>query len=137
MGRWLVRVIVDIIISGMAVGLTAALLPGIHIQTSNYLVTLLLLGVVIGVIDGFVRPVVNFLSLPLTILTLGLFQLVLNALLLELAALVVHAFVIDNFLWAIAGGVVLGIVHGILEAIFGRIGKSQPQSQPKPRNSES
>lgn len=126
--RFLVRIVVDIIISALAVGLTAALLPGIHIQPFN-IVTLLLLGLVIGVIDGFVRPVVSFLSLPLTILTLGLFQLILNALLLELATLIIPAFTIDNFLWAILGGIVLGIVHAILEAIFGRIGKAPAQSR--------
>ena len=83
----------------------------------------MLLGVVVGVIDGLIRPVVSLLSLPITILTLGLFQLVINALMLELATVFIHAFTIDNFLWALLGGIVLGIVHAILEAIFGRIGK--------------
>ncbi|HEX9035637.1 MAG TPA: phage holin family protein [Ktedonobacterales bacterium] len=123
MGRFLVRLVVDVLISAAAVGLTALILPGIHISPFSW-TTLLLLGLVIGVIDALVRPVVSFLSLPLTILTLGLFQLVLNALLLYLASLVVPAFKIDNFLWAILGGIVLGIIHGILEAIFGRIGKA-------------
>lgn len=124
--KLLIRIVVDVLISAAAVGLTALVLPGIHIQPFSW-VTLLLLGLVIGVIDAIVRPVVSFLSLPLTILTLGLFQLVLNALLLYLASLVVPAFKIDNFLWAVAGGIVLGIIHAILEAIFGRIGKSAPQ----------
>lgn len=124
--KLLIRIVVDVLISAVAVGLTALVLPGIHIQPFSW-VTLLLLGLVIGVIDAIVRPVVSFLSLPLTILTLGLFQLVLNALLLYLASLVVPAFKIDNFLWAVAGGIVLGIIHAILEAIFGRIGKSAPQ----------
>lgn len=122
MGRWLIRLIVDIVISTLAIGLTALLLPGVHIQPFSW-TTLLLLGVVIGVIDGLVRPVVSFLSLPLTILTLGLFQLIINALMLYLATFIVPAFKIDNFLWALLGGIVLGIVHAILEAIFGRIGK--------------
>ena len=124
--RFLIRLIVDILISAAAIGLTAVVLPGIHIQPFSW-TTLLLLGLVIGVIDAIVRPVVQFLSLPLTILTLGLFQLVLNALLLYLASLVIHQLVIDTFLWAVAGGIVLGIIHAILEAIFGRFGKSAPQ----------
>jgi putative membrane protein len=122
MGRFLVRLIVDILISAAAIGLTALVLPGVRIQPFTW-GTLLLLGVVIGVIDGFVRPVVSLLSLPITILTLGLFQLVINALLLYLAAFIIPAFQIDNFLWALLGGVVLGIIHAILEGIFGRIGK--------------
>ena len=122
MGRFLVRLIVDILISAVAVGLTAVVLPGIRIAPFSG-TTLLLLGVVIGVIDGLVRPVVSLLSLPITILTLGLFQLVINALLLYLAAFIIPAFKIDNFLWALLGGIVLAIIHAILEAIFGRIGK--------------
>ena len=122
MGRFLVRLIVDILISAVAIGLTAVVLPGIHIAPFSW-TTLLLLGVVVGVIDGLIRPVVSLLSLPITILTLGLFQLVINALMLELATVFIHAFTIDNFLWALLGGIVLGIVHAILEAIFGRIGK--------------
>lgn len=126
--RFLVRIIVDIIISAAAVGLTALVLPGIKIAPFSW-TTLLLLGVVIGVIDAFVRPVLSLLSLPLTILTLGLFQLVLNALLLYVASFFVPAFTISNFWWAVLGGIVLGIIHGILEAIFGRIGKGSAQAR--------
>lgn len=124
--RFLLRLIVDIVISAVAVGLTALLLPGIHIQPFSW-TTLVLLGIVVGIIDALVRPVVSFLSIPLTILTLGLFQLVINALMLYLATFIIPAFKIDNFLWALLGGIVLAIIHGILEAIFGRIGK-----EPKP-----
>ena len=129
--RFLIRVIVNILIGGMAIGLTAAILPGLHLQTTNYLVTLLWLGVILGVINTFIRPVVNFLSLPLTILSLGLFQIVLNALLLYLVSIIVPNFTIDTFWWAVAGGLVLGIVYAILEAIFGLLGLSP---KPKPRH---
>ena len=124
----IVRFIVDVVISAAAVGLTAWVLPGIHIQPFSWL-TLLLLGLIVGVIDAFVRPVVSFLTLPLTFLTLGLFQVVLNALLLELVTLFGLGFKIDNFWWALLGGIVLGIIHGILEAIFGRIGKDSAQAR--------
>lgn len=126
MGRFLVRLIVDIFISAVAIGLTALALPGIHIQPFSW-TTLLLLGVVVGIIDGLIRPIISLLSLPITILTLGLFQLVINALMLYLASFIIPAFKIDNFLWALLGGIVLAIIHAILEAIFGRIGK-----EPKP-----
>lgn len=122
MGRFLVRLIVDILISAVAIGVTTVALPGIHIQPFTW-TTLLLLGIVVGVIDGLIRPIISLLSLPITILTLGLFQLVINALMLYLASFIIPAFQIDNFLWALLGGIVLGIVHAILEAIFGRIGK--------------
>ena len=115
--KFLVRLIVSIIVNGSAIGLTAAFLPGIHIVPFSY-TTLLLLGIVFGVINALIRPVVNVLSLPLTILSLGLWQLVLNALMLYLGSLFISELKIDGFWWAILGGIVMGIIGSILESIF-------------------
>ena len=117
--RFLMRLIISIIVNGLAIGLTAALLPGIHIVPFSY-TTLLLLGLVFGVINAIIRPVVNLLSLPITILSLGLWQLVLNALMLYLGSLFVSELKIDGFWWAILGGIVMGIIGAILEGIFKR-----------------
>ncbi len=118
--RFITRVVVSIIVNGLAIGLTAALLPGIHIQPYT-LGAVALLGLVFGIINAIIRPVVNLLSLPITILSLGLWQLVINALLLYLGSLFVPNLRIDNFLWALLGGIVMGIIGAILEAIFKRI----------------
>ena len=118
--RFLTRVIVSIIVNGLAIGLTAAILPGIHIVPFG-IGALALLGLVFGVINAIIRPVVNLLSLPITILSLGLWQLIINALLLYLGSLFVSNLRIDNFWWALLGGVVMGIIGAILEAIFKRI----------------
>jgi putative membrane protein len=122
------RIIIGIIVNGLAIGITAAVLPGIHIQPFSW-GALLLLGLVFGIINALVRPVVSFLSLPITILTLGLFQLVLNALLLYLGSLFVSNLKIDNFLWALLGGIVMGIVGAILEWIFKRFIPEEPKAQ--------
>ena len=124
---FITRVIISIIVNGLAIGLTAALLPGIHIQPFS-LGALALLGLVFGVINAIIRPMVNLLSLPLTILSLGLWQLVINALLLYLGSLFVSNLRIDNFLWAILGGIVMGIIGAILEAIFRRIIPEEPKA---------
>jgi putative membrane protein len=118
--RFITRIVVSIIVNGLAIGLTAWLLPGIHIQPFG-IGTLLLLGLVFGVINAIIRPVISLLSLPITILSLGLWQLVINALLLYLGSLFVSNLKIDNFLWALLGGIVMGIIGAILEAIFRRI----------------
>ncbi|HZC08324.1 MAG TPA: phage holin family protein [Ktedonobacterales bacterium] len=118
--RFITRVVVSIIVNGLAIGLTAAILPGIHIEPFG-IGALLLLGLVFGVINAIIRPVINLLSLPITILSLGLWQLVINALLLYLGSLFVSNLKIDNFLWALLGGIVMGIIGAILEAIFRRI----------------
>lgn len=125
--KFLARVIISIIVNGLALGLTAALLPGIHIVPFSY-TTLALLGIVFGVINAIIRPVVNLLSLPITILTLGLWQLVLNALMLYVGSLFVSELKIDNFLWALLGGIVMGIIGSILEAIFKRFIPDEPKA---------
>ena len=126
--RLIMRIIVSIVVNGLAIGFTAAILPGIHIVPFSF-TALLLLGLVFGIINAIVRPVVSFLSLPLTILTLGLFQLVLNALLLYLGSLFVSNLKIDNFLWALLGGIVMGIVGAILEWIFKRFIPDEPKAR--------
>jgi putative membrane protein len=121
------RIIISIIVNGLAIGLTAAILPGIHIQPFD-VTALLLLGLVFGVINAIIRPVVSFLSLPITFLTLGLFQLVINALLLYLGSLFVSNLKIDNFWWALLGGIVMGIVGAILEWVFKRFIPEEPKT---------
>ncbi len=125
---FIMRIIVSIIVNGLAIGLTAAILPGIHIEPFG-IGALLLLGLVFGIINAIIRPVVSFLSLPITILSLGLFQLVINALLLYLGSLFVSNLKIDNFWWALLGGIVMGIICAILEAIFKRFTHEEPRAR--------
>ena len=125
---FIMRIIVSIIVNGLAIGLTAAILPGIHIEPFG-IGALLLLGLVFGIINAIIRPVVSFLSLPITILSLGLFQLVINALLLYLGSLFVSNLKIDNFWWALLGGIVMGIIGAILEAIFKRFTHEEPRAR--------
>ncbi|MEW6926481.1 phage holin family protein [Trueperella pyogenes] len=84
----------------------------------------LLAGAVLGAVNMVVRPIVNVLSLPFYILTLGLFFVVVNALMLMLTAWITSHFamslVIDSFGWALAGGVVVGLVNWTLSLIIGR-----------------
>lgn len=120
MGRWLVGIVVGIIVNGLAIGITAAVLPGIHVNAGGFgdrIWVLIILGAVFGVVNAIIKPVVSFLSFPVTVLTLGLFQLVINGLLLLLVSLLVKNLVIDNFGWAILGALIMGIVGATLEAI--------------------
>lgn len=126
--RLIIRIAVSILVNGLAIGLTAAILPGIKIVPFTF-GALFLLGLVFGIINAIIRPVVSFLSLPITILTLGLFQLVINALLLYLGSLFVSSLQIDNFWWALLGGIVMGIVGAILEWIFKRFVPEEPNVQ--------
>src|SRR5580765_1879275 len=138
MSRWLLNLLVGIVVNGLAISITAALLPGIHIHASSSserVITFLVLGIVFGLVNSLIKPIVSFLSLPLTILTLGIFQLVINALLLVLVSKIVPNLVIDSFWWALLGGIIMGIVGAILEWISRRLfPKPERTAQRRPQD---
>ena len=73
-------------------------------------VSLAIAAAVLGLLNAIVLPILRFLTLPLTLLSLGLFLIVLNALMLELTDWLVGGFEIHGFLWAMVGAVVLSII---------------------------
>ena len=74
-----------------------------------------ILAVILGVINTFIRPVLVMLTLPLSIVTLGLFVLVINALLVMLASYIVPGFAVAGFWYAFLFGIVLAIVSYVLQ----------------------
>ncbi len=103
--------VINWVLSGIAIAITAYLLPGIHLAGFK---AALLAALVLGLINAFIKPVLLLLTLPLTVLTLGLFSLVLNALLIMLTAKFVPGFQVQGFLWAVAFSVVLTLVNWVL-----------------------
>ena len=86
--------------------------------------SLLLLSLaVLGLLNAIVRPILFVLTLPLTIVTLGLFLIILNAIMLEMTAWVVPGFRIASFGWAIAGAIVLGLIS----LVTSRMGRSRDE----------
>lgn len=73
---------------------------------------------ILGLINAIIRPILQILSLPVTILTFGLFALVINAVLLEVTALLVRGFHVHGFWTAFFGSIVLSIVSSILQAVL-------------------
>lgn len=96
--RWL--------LNAVALALTAWVVPGISVTGA---VALIVAALVIGLLNALVKPILVVLTLPLTILTLGLFLLVLNALLFWLAAAVVPGFQVTGFLAALLGAIVMAV----------------------------
>jgi len=92
-------------------------------ETNNVTVVLVYLGValIFAVINAILKPVIQALSLPLYILTLGLFGLVVNALVLLLISWLTDGLSwglrVENFGWAVLAGIILAIINGILTAI--------------------
>ena len=85
--------------------------------------TALVAALAIGLINAFLRPIAQLLALPITVLTLGLFALVVNALLFWLAAELVKGFSLRNGFWsALIGSLLLGILNGLLFAVLRAVG---------------
>jgi putative membrane protein len=108
-------ILINWIVSAMVIFSVAYFVPGVHVASFT---TALVVALVLGIINAFVKPVLLILTLPITILTLGLFTLVLNAVLILLVSQVVPGFRIDGFLWALIFGVILSlastVVHNLL-----------------------
>ena len=106
------KTLIHFLVSAVAILITAYVLPGVHVSG---LLAAFVLAVVLGAINLILRPILIFLTLPITILTLGLFVLVINGLLIMLASYIVPGFAVDNFWWALLFGVVLAIVNWVLQ----------------------
>lgn len=102
------------LVSGLAIIITAYLLPGVRV-TGFF--AALVTALILGLINAFIRPVLILLTLPLNILTLGLFTLVINALLIMLAAAIIPGFSVQGFWWALLFGLVLAVISYVLGAI--------------------
>jgi len=107
--------LVSWLVNAAALYVTANLVPGIVV--SGGLGTLLLAALVIGLVNAVIRPVLAVLTLPITVLTLGLFSLVLNALLFYLAAALAPGFRLEGFLAAFLGAIVMSLVGMALHAL--------------------
>lgn len=102
------------LVNAFAVYLTAQLLSGIHVRGFG---AALLVALVLGLVNTVVRPIMIFLSIPAILLTLGIFLLVINALLLQLSAAVVDGFTIDGFWWAVAGSICISAIAWFLSSL--------------------
>jgi putative membrane protein len=116
MGGFLVRVLVN----ALAILLAVNVVPGIE---ARGLVTILGAGLVLGLINAVVRPVLLVLTLPLTLVTLGLFLLVLNALCLWLTSALVKGFTVHGFWAAFFGALIVSVVSWLLNAFLSDRGR--------------
>jgi putative membrane protein len=131
--------IVRILVNGLALWVASWILPGLEISTSatteavaktgvtqgtdtiGLILAYLFIGLIFGVVNAFVRPLVSFLSLPITILTLGLFTIVINAAMLYLTSWISSytpvRFTIDSFFWT---AVLAAIIITLISLVAGR-----------------
>ena len=119
------RLIVRLLAGAVALAVAAALIEGISVgpgTTTERAVTLLLVAVIFGLVNAIVRPIVRLISLPLFIITLGLFTFVVNALMLLLTAWIGDqfdlAFEVDGFWAALLGALVISVVTFVINVLL-------------------
>jgi putative membrane protein len=110
-----VRLLLHWILTAIAVWIVARVVPGISVSGPT---AALIAALVIGLINATLGLLLKILTFPLTLLTLGLFWFVINALMLELAAAFVRGFYVRNFVAAFIGAILLSIVSSLLQWIF-------------------
>lgn len=108
------------LITGLGIWLAAYLVPGVSASSTGALVWA---AIVLGLINAFVRPVLVVLTFPFTILTLGLFLLILNAGMLNLAGWLVDGFDVVGFWSAVFGAIVVSLVSGLCSTFIGARGR--------------
>ncbi|MEE1618041.1 phage holin family protein [Brachybacterium sp. J153] len=122
------RFLGHIIVTGLALWVTALILPGMHLGDDSaplltQVLTIAAIALILAVINTLVKPLLSLLALPITCLTLGLFQLVINTLMLLLASwvsgLMGLTLQFHSFWWALLAGVIIGVLSAIVEGVTG------------------
>lgn len=107
--------IIAILFNTLAVLVTSYILPGVHVK--NFL-TALVVAIVLGIVNAILRPIIFILTLPINILTLGLFSFVIMGALVYLVSAIVPGFTLDNFWWAIAFAIIVALVNWFFSSLL-------------------
>jgi len=108
------KTIINLLISSLAVFVSGYLLPGVEIESFS---TAVVVAIVLGIVNIFIKPLFILLTLPVTILTLGIFVLFINAIMILIVSAIVPGFKVHGILWALIFGLVLSIVSSFLHSL--------------------
>lgn len=111
----MLKLILVWLINALCLLAVAHLVPGVHVVNFT---AALFAAAVLGLINVFIKPVLSLLTLPITVLTLGLFSFVLNALMFGLAAYFLSGFNVDGFWAALIGALVFGVLSWIANSVL-------------------
>lgn len=109
------KFILQLLLTAIIVLLLAEILPGVHVAAFT---TSLLVAAVLALLNLIVKPVLVFLTLPATIITLGLFLLVINAVIILLADYLVSGFDVGNFWWALLFSLLLSFLQSVFYSLL-------------------
>ncbi|NEN22393.1 phage holin family protein [Cryomorpha ignava] len=106
------NLIVRLLINALIIMGLAWALPGIGVESYW---TALVVAIILGLLNIFVKPILIILTIPVTILTLGLFLFVINALIIMLAGYMIDGFSVDGFWWALLFSILMTVLNSVLE----------------------
>src|SRR5690606_5957253 len=109
------KLILRLLLNALAVVILSYVLPGVGVDS---MLTAVIVAIVLRVLNFLVKPILIILTLPITVLTLGLFLLVINAVIILLAANLIDGFHVENFWWAIIFSLLLAFLQAILHSIL-------------------
>ncbi|NMC35769.1 phage holin family protein [Candidatus Beckwithbacteria bacterium] len=109
------KIITNTVVSALAVFATAYLLSGV---TVDGFLTALIVALVLGIINAILKPILLILTLPINILTLGLFTFVINAALVLLASHLISGFAVAGFFWALLFSFVVSVINSLLGSLL-------------------
>jgi Predicted membrane protein len=115
------------LVTALGLWVASALLAGVH---SSGFLAILGAGLLLGLVNAVIRPLIVILTLPVTIITLGFFILVINAAMVGLVAKLLHGFSVDGFWWAVATAIVVSIVSWFANSFVGGHGRFERFSRP-------
>jgi putative membrane protein len=118
----MIGIVIRLLIVAAGLWLATAIVPGVEAMHTGALIWA---AVALGLINAFVRPLVVLFTLPLTVLTLGLFLLVVNAAMLNLAAWFVDGFIVEGFWSSVFGAIVVGLTGWLGSAFVDERGRYQ------------
>lgn len=105
------NILVKILLSSIGVIIASYLLPGVSVDE---FITAVIIAVLLSLLNVTVKPLLIILTIPLTVFTLGLFLLVINAIIILIASSVVPGFQVDGFWWALLFSLVLSLINSLL-----------------------
>jgi putative membrane protein len=105
------NLVVKILLSSVAVVIASYLIPGVYVDD---FLTAIIIAVLLSILNVTIKPLLIIFTIPLTVFTLGLFLLVINAIIILIADSIVPGFVVDGFWWALLFSLVLSLLNALL-----------------------
>lgn len=123
------RFLLKTVVIAVAIWLTTLLISGVSVETADdstgeTILTFLIIGLIFGLVNAIIKPIVKFFTFPLVVLTLGLFTVVINALMLMLTSWITQhtdfGLHVDGFWWAVGGSLIISLFNFVISSVVDR-----------------